>query len=96
MEERKEGVGGGEVELHTGFLSLTHGDGGPRVPGAAEERWVVLLEEVVALFPREEAGKISAKRGTPRPKRERGSDRMLGIQKLAAAFLSSVTRRWRR
>ena len=45
LEERKEG-----------FLSLTHGDGGPRVPGAAEEGWVVLLEEVVAFFPREEAG----------------------------------------
>ncbi len=43
MEFRKEGAGGGEVELHAGFLTLTHRNDRPLVPGAAEERRMVLL-----------------------------------------------------
>ena len=51
---------------------------------------MVLLEEVVAVFPRKEAAVSPArpaKRGMPRPKRERGSDRMVGSQKLEAISL---------
>jgi hypothetical protein len=51
-----EGAGRGEVELHAGFLTLTHCNSRPLVPGAAEEGEMVLLEEVVVMFPREEAG----------------------------------------
>jgi len=56
MEFRKEGAGGGEIERHNRFLVLTHCDDRPLVPGAAEEGRMVLLEEVVAVFPRKEAG----------------------------------------
>ncbi len=56
MEFWKEGPGGGEVELHAGFLTLTHRNDRPLVSGAAEERGMVLLEKVVAMFSREEAG----------------------------------------
>ncbi len=55
MEFRKEGAGGGEIERHNRFHVLTHCDGRPLVPGAAEEGRMVLLEEVVAVFPRKEA-----------------------------------------
>ena len=55
MEFRKEGAGGGEIERHNRFLALAHCDGRPLVPGAAEEGRIVLLEEVVAVFPRKEA-----------------------------------------
>ena len=44
---------------------------------------MVLLEEVVAMFSKEEP----AKRGVPRPKRDSGSDRIVGSQKLDTAFL---------
>jgi hypothetical protein len=50
------GPGGGEVEQHAGFLTLTHRNDRPLVPGAAEERGMVLLEKVVGMFSREEAG----------------------------------------
>jgi hypothetical protein len=56
MEFWKEGPGGGEIELHAGFLTLTHRNDRPLVPGAAEERGMVLLEKVVGVFSREEAG----------------------------------------
>jgi hypothetical protein len=56
MEFWIEGAGGGKVELHTGFLVLTHCNNRPLVSDAAEERKMVLLEEGVAMFPREEAG----------------------------------------
>ncbi len=56
MEFRKEGAGGGKIERHNRFLALTHCDGRPLVLGAAEEGRMVLLEEVVAVFPRKEAG----------------------------------------
>ncbi len=56
MEFWKEGPGGGEVELHAGFLTLTHRNDRPLVPGAAEERGMVLLEKVVGVFSREKAG----------------------------------------
>ena len=55
MEFWIEGAGGGKVELHTGFIVLTHCNNRPLVPDAAEGRRV-LLEEVVAMFSREEAG----------------------------------------
>ena len=61
MEFRKEGAGGGEIERHNRFLALAHCDGRPLVPGAAEEGRMVLLEEVVAVFPRKEAGCFSRK-----------------------------------
>ena len=51
-----EGAGGGRVELHTGFLELTHCNNRPLVSDAAEEGRMMLFEEVVAMFPREEAG----------------------------------------
>ena len=52
-----EGAGGGKVELHTGFLELTHCNNRPLVPDAAEEGMMMLLEEVLAImFLREEAG----------------------------------------
>ncbi len=41
---------------HNRFLALTHCDGRPLVPGAAEEGRMVLLKEVIAVFPRKEAG----------------------------------------
>ena len=47
---------------------------------------MVLLEEVVAVFPKKEAAR-PAKREMPIPKRERGSDRMVGSQKLEAISL---------
>jgi hypothetical protein len=56
MEFWKEGAGGGEIERHIKFLALAHCDGRPLVPGAAEVGRMVLLEEVVAVFPREETG----------------------------------------
>ena len=57
MEYWIEGAGGGKVELHTGFLELmTHCNNRPLVPDAAEEGRMMLLEEDVAMFPREAAG----------------------------------------
>ena len=56
MEYWIEGAGGGKVELHTGFPELTHCNNRPLVSDAAEEERMMLLEEVVAMFPREEAG----------------------------------------
>jgi hypothetical protein len=56
MELLKERPGGGEVELHAGFLTLAHRNDRPLIPGAVEERGMVLLEKVVGMFPREEAG----------------------------------------
>ena len=61
MEFRKEGGGGGEIKRHNRFLALAHCDGRPLVPGAAEEGRMVLLEEVVVVFPRKEAGFFSRK-----------------------------------
>ena len=56
MKFWKERAGGGEVELHNNrFLVLTHRNDRPLVSGAAEEGGMVLLEEVVAMFLREEA-----------------------------------------
>jgi hypothetical protein len=49
MEFRKEGPGGGEVELHAGFLTLTHRNDRPLVPGAAARK-------SSSCFPRKEAG----------------------------------------
>ena len=48
---------------------------------------MVLLEEVVAMFPREEAGGFPRETSESRPKRERGSDRIVGSQKLDSASL---------
>ena len=93
MEFWKEGAGGGEIERHIKFLALAHCDGRPLVPGAAEEGRMVLLEEVVAVFPRKEAGCFSRKAREARPKRERGSDRMVGSQKLEAISLGGRRRR---
>ena len=56
MEYWIDGAGGGKVELHTGFLELTDCNNRPLVSDAAEEGRTMLLEEVVAMFPREEAG----------------------------------------
>ena len=81
MEFWIEGAGGGKVELHTGFLVLTHCNNRPLVSDAAEEGRIMLLEEVVAMFAR------PAKRGMPRPKRERGSDRTVVSQKPDTASL---------
>ena len=61
MEFRKEGAGGGDIELHNRFLALAHCDGRPLIPGAAEEARMVLLEEAVPVFPRKEAGCFSRK-----------------------------------
>ena len=51
MEFWKEGAGGGKVELHTGFLDLTHCNNRPLVSDAAEEGRMVLLEEVRSYVP---------------------------------------------
>jgi hypothetical protein len=61
MEFRKEGAGEGEIKRHNGFFALAHCDGMPLVPGAAEEGRMVLLGEVVGVFPRKEAGCFSRK-----------------------------------
>jgi hypothetical protein len=58
---RRERPGRGEIELHIRFLALAYCDCRPLVLGAAEERSIVLLKEVVAVFPREEAGCFSPK-----------------------------------
>ena len=91
MEFWNEGAGGGKVELHTGFLVLTHCNYRPLVSDAAEEVRIVLLEEVVAMFPREEAGgfprETTSEAWDAKPKRERGSDRIVGSQKLDSTSL---------
>ena len=62
MEYWIERAGGGKkVELHAGFLELTHCNNRPLVSDAAEEGRMMLLEEVVAMFPREVAGGFSRK-----------------------------------
>ena len=51
----------------------------------------VLFEEVVAMFPRQTVLPARpAKREMPRPKRERGSDRRVGGQKLDATSLELI------
>ena len=45
MEYWIEGAGGGKVELHTGFLELTHCNDRPLVSDATEEGRMMLLEE---------------------------------------------------
>ena len=69
MEYWIEGAGGGKVELHTGFLELTHCNNRPLVSDAAEEGWMMLLEEVVAIFPRR--GKSGEPRMVPGGTRNR-------------------------
>jgi len=65
-QDRIEHVSPGELHLHRRFLALAHGDGGPIVPGAAEEGGMVLLEELVAVVPREETGGLASKTGEAR------------------------------
>jgi hypothetical protein len=51
------------------------------MPGAAKERWMVLLEEFVEVLTRNETSRLPgkpAKRRMPRLERERGSDRRVG------------------
>ena len=55
MEFWIELAGRGEVELHARVLTLTHCNGKPLLSGAAEKEGMVLLENVVAMFSREEA-----------------------------------------
>ena len=91
MEFWKEGAGGGEVELHIRFLALAHCDSRSLVSGAAEEG-----KDGAAVFSRDEAGCFSSKAseaGNAEVKRERGSDRMVGSQKLEAIFLGGRRRR---
>ena len=54
-----EASGRGEIELHIRFLALAYCDA--LNLGAAEEQSIVLLKEVVAVFPREEASCFSPK-----------------------------------
>ena len=63
MEERKEGFGGEKIKRYEGFLPLAHGDGGPLVPGTAEEGWMVLLKEVVVVPTRKATGGHPGKAG---------------------------------
>ena len=57
MEFWKEEPGGGEVELHAGFFTLTHRNDRSMVPGAAEEiGMMVLLEKVGSGSGKPEAG----------------------------------------
>ena len=63
LVESKEEFGGGKIKCHLGYLPLAYGDGGPLVPGTAEEGWMVLLEEVVAMLTRKKTSDLINKAG---------------------------------
>ena len=84
MEFRKEGASGGEIELHNRFLALAHCDGRPPlVPGAAEGA----TQRSRTCVSKKGGRLFLLQGGMPRPKRERGSDRKVGSQKLEAISL---------
>jgi len=52
-------------EAHRRLFEEAHLDGGPLMPGAAEEGRVVLLKELVAVVAREQASSLSGEAGEP-------------------------------
>jgi hypothetical protein len=52
-------------EAHRRLFEEAHLDGGPLMPGAAEEGRVVLLKELVAVVAREQASGLSGEAGEP-------------------------------
>ena len=68
---------------------MAYGDGGPLVPGTAEEGWMVLLEEVVAVLTRKKTSDLINKAGEAgnAKARERERARRVGSQKLDATLL---------
>ena len=63
---RVKGREGRPRKAKRGFLKEAHLDGGPLMPGAAEEGRVVLLKELVAVVAREQASGLSGEAGEPR------------------------------
>jgi hypothetical protein len=81
---RVEARKGRARKVHRGFFKEAHLNGGPLISGAAQERRVMFLEELVAVVAGEEASSLTGKAGEPgytQPvERERESDRRTGIQ----------------
>ena len=71
-------------KMHRRFFKEAHLNGGPLISGAAQERRMMFLEELVAVIAGEEASSLTGKAaepGYPQPvERERGSDRRTGLQ----------------
>ena len=78
---RVEGRKGRAKKVHRGFFMEAHLNGGPLISGAAQERRMMFLEELVAVVAGEEASGLTGKAGEPgytqpvERERERPQDR---------------------
>ena len=79
--KRVEGRKGRARKAPRGFFKEAHLNSGPLISGAAQERRVMFLEELVAVVAREEASSLAGKAGEPgytqpvEGERERPQDR---------------------
>ena len=62
---RVEGRKGRARKVHRGFFKEAHLNGGPMISGAAQERRVMFLEELVAVVAGEEASSLTGEAGEP-------------------------------
>ena len=52
-------------KVHRGFFKEAHLNGGPLISGAAQERRVMFLEELVAVVAGEETSSLTSEAGKP-------------------------------
>ena len=62
---RVEGRKGRARKVHRGIFKEAHLNGGPLISGAAQERRVMFLEELVAVVAGEETSSLTGKAGKP-------------------------------